>query len=195
MREAPDKQHLTDQEFEEVVEEIAKDEAAAGSGLSHAQAREALRELDLPAERLDEVAVKVRERREAEARARSQKRRTLLVVAGVLAALLTAGVGVRAWTRAQAAKVAQITATDPVLREEGGQLRLSAKLMSAPKGERVAMTCDWLGADGALLHENAWETKPVTHDAWETHCVLANPPAHVKVAMKADGRVVAESSR
>ncbi len=195
MPQAPDKQRLTDEEFEEVVEEIAKDEAAAGTGVSHDQAREALRELDLPADRLDDVAVKVRERRDAEARAKTKKKRTLLVVAGALAALLTLGVGVRAWTQAQAANVARITASEPTLTEQAGQLRLSAKLMSAPKGESVPMTCAWHAADGALLHENAWQTKPVSHDAWETHCVLANPPAHVKVEMKAHGHVVAESSR
>jgi hypothetical protein len=195
MPQAPDKQHLTDEEFEEVVEVLAKEEAGAETGVSHDQAREALRELDLPADRLEDVAVQVRLRREAEALSKSKKRRTLLVAAGVLAALLAVGVGVGAWTRAQTAKVAQITAADPVLREEAGQLRLSAKLMSAPSGESVPMTCTWRGADGALLHENAWQTKPVSHDAWETHCVLPTPPPHVKVVMKAHGRVVAESAR
>jgi hypothetical protein len=190
-----DKQRLTDEEFEEVVEEIAKDQAAAGTGVSLDQAREALRELDLPADKLDDAAVKVRQRREAEAREKNQKRKTRLVVAAVVAALLTAGVGIGLWSRAQAAKLAAITAVDPVLSEEAGQLRLSAKLMSAPNGESVPMTCTWSSTDGALLHENAWQTKPVSHGAWETHCVFQNAPAHVKVAMKAHGRVVAESSR
>lgn len=195
MPQAPDKQRLTDEEFEEVVEEIAKDEAGAGSGVSLEQAREALRELDLPADKLDDVAVKVRQRREAEALQKSKKKRTLLAFAGVLALLLTASVGIGVWTQAQAAKVARITAAEPVLSAEAGQLRLSAKLMSAPNGESVPMSCAWRGADGALLHENAWQTKPVSHDAWETHCVFPNPPDHVKVAMKAHGHVVAESSR
>lgn len=195
MPQAPDKQRLTDEEFEEVVEEIAKDEIGARDGVSLDQARDALRELDLPADKLDDVAVKVRERREAEARAASKKKRTLLVVAGAVAALLTFGVGIGLWRHAQAAKIAAITAVDPVLSEEAGQLRLSAKLMSAPNGESVPMACTWRGADGAFLHENAWQTKAVSHDGWETHCVLSNPPAHVKVAMKANGRVVAESSR
>ncbi len=195
MPQAPDKQRLTDEEFEEVVEEIAKDEVGARDGVSLDQAREALRELDLPADKLDDVAVKVRQRREAEARAKSLKKRTLLVAAGVLATLLTAGVGIGLWSRAQAAKVAAITAVDPVLTEEAGQLRLSAKLMSAPNGESIPMACTWSSTEGAILRENAWQTKPVSHDGWETHCVLSNPPAHVKVAMKAHGRVVAESSR
>lgn len=195
MTKPPDNQRLTDEEFKEVVEEIAKNEVGAGDGVSLDEAREALRELDLPADKLDDAAVRVRHRRKAEAWAASRKKRTLVVVAGVLAALLTAGVGVGLWSRAHAAKVAAITAVDPVLSEEAGQLRLSAKLMSAPKGERVPMTCSWSNAGGALLHENAWQTKAVSHDAWETHCVLSNPPAHVKVAMKIHGRVVAESSR
>jgi hypothetical protein len=188
-------QRLTDEELQDVVEEIAKDEAHAGTGVSFDQAREALRELDLPAEKLDDAALKVRQRREAEALEKREKKRMLLAGAAVLAVLVSAGVGVTRWKSAEAGKIAAMTATDPVLTEEPGQLRLSAKLMSAPKGESVPMTCAWTGADGTLLHENAWQTKPISHDAWETHCVLPTPPAHVKVAMKAHGRVVAESSR
>ena len=135
------------------------------------------------------------ERREAEALEKSRKKRTLLLSAGVLALLLSAGVGVGLWTQANAAKVARITAAEPVLSEEAGQLRLSAKLMSAPSGESVPMSCAWRSPDGALLQENAWQTKPVSHNAWETHCVLKSAPEHVKVAMMAHGRVVAESSR
>lgn len=195
MPQAPDQQRLSDEELEEVVEEIAKDQAREGAGVSRSQAREVLRELDLPADKLDEAAVKVRERREAEALEKSRKKRTLLLSAGVLALLLSAGVGVGLWTQANAAKVARITAAEPVLSEEAGQLRLSAKLMSAPSGESVPMSCAWRSPDGALLQENAWQTKPVSHNAWETHCVLKSAPEHVKVAMMAHGRVVAESSR
>jgi hypothetical protein len=195
MPQAPDPQRLTEQELEEVVEEIAKDEAQARSGVSRRQAREVLRELDLPADRLDEAAVKVRERRQVEALAKSKKKRTLLLGASVLAVLLTAGGAFGLWTRARAASIAAITAVDPVLIEEAGQLRLSAKLMSAPKGDSVPMSCAWRRPDGALLHENVWRTKPVTHDAWETHCILKSAPDHVKVSMSAHGRVVAESSR
>ncbi len=195
MPQAPDQQRLSDEELEEVVEEIAKDEAREGAGVSRSEAREVLRELDLPAEKLDEAAVKVRERREAQALEKSRKKRALLLGAGVLALVLSAGVGVGLWTQASAAKVARITAAEPVLSEEAGQLRLSAKLMSAPSGESVPMSCTWRSPEGALLQENAWQTKPVSHDAWETHCVLKSAPVHVKVAMTAHGRVVAESSR
>jgi hypothetical protein len=191
----PQPQRLTDEELEDVVEELAKEEAAAGSGLSFEQAREALRELDLPADKLVETAAKVRERREAAALEKSKKTRRLLAFASALAALVAvvAGLGLR--SRAQAGSVAAITATQPVLTEDGGQLRMSAKLMNAPKGDSVPMTCSWTGEGGTLLHENAWQTKPVSHDAWETHCVLPKAVEHVKVAMKAHGRVVAESSR
>ena len=192
---APNQQRLTDEEFEEVVEEIAKDEMRAGSGVSLDHAREALRELDLPADKLDDATSKVRQRREDEALKKSKKKRTLLLGGSLVAVLLATSVGIGVWMQARANDLARITAGDPVLSEEAGQLRLSAKLMRAPKGESVPMACTWSGADGALLHENAWQTKPVSHDAWETHCVFQNAPEHVKVEMKAHGRVVAESSR
>lgn len=192
---APDQQRLSDKEFEEVVEEIAKNDAEASNGVSLDQAREALRELDLPADKLDDAALKVRQRREAEALAQSKKKRALMIGAGVLAVLVTAGVGIGMWKQADAGKVARITATDPVLTDEAGQLKLSAKLMSAPKGESVPMSCSWQTPDGKVLHENAWKTKPISHDAWETHCVLQKGPEHVRVIMKAHDRVVAETSR
>ena len=195
MSQAPDPRHLSDEEFEDVVEEIAKEQVRTGTGVSAAQAREALRELDLPAEKLDDAAVKVRERRAAEALARRTKKRALLLGGGAVAVALAGAIGIGALRQATAAKQAELTAADPVLSAEAGQLRLSAKLMSAPRGESVPMTCAWRSPDGSLLHENAWQTKPVSHDAWETHCILPKVPEHVKVVMTAHGRVVAESSR
>ena len=84
---------------------------------------------------------------------------------------------------------------DTTLVEESGQLKLSTKLMNPPKGDALPMSCAWRAPDGTLLHENAWQTKPITHDAWETHCVFQKAPEHVKVEMKASDRVIAESSR
>ncbi|MBS2016477.1 MAG: hypothetical protein JST00_26565 [Deltaproteobacteria bacterium] len=195
MASPPDPSRLTNEELEEVVEEIAKDHASDADGVSSKEAREVLRDLDLPAEKLEEAAAKVRVRREAEAREKTQKKQRLALGAALLAAVLAVAGGVVMWTQAKATKVARITAVDPVLAEEPGQLRLSAKLMSAPEGEAVPMRCAWRSPEGALLHENAWQTKPVSHDAWETHCILKGTPAHVKVTMTAHGKVVAESSR
>ncbi len=199
---APDRQKLTDEEFEEVVEEIAKEQAASGTGVTEEQAREALKELDLPPEKLEAAAEKVRERHAAEARAQAEekakKKKRLVIGAGALAVAVACAIGVGVAVQAKAthtAAVAAITATDPVIIAEPNQLRMSAKLMSAPHGEAVPMTCSWRSPDGALLHENAWNTKPVSHDAWETHCVLPKTPEHVKVVMTAHGRVVAETSR
>lgn len=190
---APDK--LSEDEFEDVVEEIAKKQAAAADGVSKDDARKALQELDLPADKLDEATAAVRQRREAEAAAKT-KRTRLLAIGGVVAALVvTAVVGVAMMKQAAAGKLARITAQDTTLTEEGGQLRFSTKLMNAPKGDTLPMTCVWRAPDGALLHENAWQTKPITHDAWETHCVFQKAPEHVKVEMKTSDRIVAESSR
>lgn len=190
---APDK--LTEDEFEDVVEEIAKKQADAAEGVSHDDARKALQELDLPADKLDEATATVRQRREAELRAAAKKKRLVLFGVGALALLLTLGAAVGMLKQAQVGKVARITAADTTLAEEGGQLRLSTKLMNAPKGDALPMTCAWRAPDGTLLHENAWQTKPISHDAWETHCVFQKAPEHVKVTMKASDRVIAESSR
>ena len=187
---------LSDEEFEDVVEEIAKSQVAAGEGLSAEDAKKALQELDLPADKLDEATAAVRQRREALALQKAKRTRLMTLAAVAVAVLVSLVVGVAMMKQARVGKLARITASDPVLSEEpGGQLRLSTKLMNAPKGEAIPMSCTWRGPDGALIHENAWQTKPVTHDAWETHCVFQKAPEHVKVEMKAHDRVVAESSR
>ncbi len=183
---------LSEQEFQEVVGEIAKDQA---SGVSQEEARVALRELDLPADKLDEATAKVRERRAAEALAEQTKKRQKWMVAGALATLLTVGVAVTAFRHSATVAIEKITAVDPKLLDEAGQTKLSVKLMNAPKGDAVPMSCAWRSPEGKLLHENVWSTKAVTHDAWETHCVLKQAPPHLKVEMKAHGRTVAESSR
>ena len=165
------------------------------SGVSLDEARQALRELDLPADKLDDAARKVRERRIAEARAQQTKKRRIMLAVGALAGLLAFWGAVGAWRHSTAVAIAKITAVDATLVDQAGQVQMSAKLMNAPKGDGVPMSCAWRSPDGALLHENVWTTKPVTHDAWETHCVLPKAPPHLKVEMKAHGRTVAETSR
>ena len=193
----PRAQPLTRDEFEQVVEEIAHEKVRTEDDVSPSDARAALRELDLPEDQLDEAAAKVRHRREVAAREKTKRRRRLVVVAGSLVALLVVGLAFAGWSRARAGQLAAITAEHPTLTEQQGQLRLTATLMHAPSGESVPMACTWRGAGGVVIAQSAWITKPVTHDSWETHCVLKNPspPAHVTVEMTAHGRRVAESSR
>lgn len=191
---APD-QRLSNEEFEEVVEEIARKQSDAERGVSVDEARSALQELDLPASKLDEATELIRARRAQEARVAQKKRRVLLAVASAVALVLAVGTAIGVSAHSRSTKVSAMTASETTLTEESGQLRLSTKLMAAPKGESVPMTCAWRSPEGTLIHENAWKTKPISHDAWETHCVLQKAPPHVKVEMRAFDRVVAESSR
>jgi hypothetical protein len=191
-RPAPQKK-LSDDELSDVVEEVARQQNEAGIPLETAS--EALHELDMPTDRLEEAVANVRMQRKLQAQAKAiTKRRLSLALAGAAIALMTI-VGVVGYAQRQTTMHAQITASQSALTEESGQLKLTTKLMDAPKGDAVNMSCTWRTPEGTLLHENVWETKPVTHDAWETHCVLRETPTHVRVEMRAFDRVVAESSR
>jgi hypothetical protein len=184
-------ERLTEQEFEEAVGELAQDEI----GVARSDAEAAVRELGLPAEKLDEAVATVRARNALREQAKTENKKKLTILAAIGALVLATVVGASVVMQGTAAAQARITATDPTLAEEAGQLRLSAKLSNAPNGEPVKMSCDWKSPDGALIHQNAWETKPVSHELWETHCVLKSAPPHVQVQMRAHGKVVAESSR
>ncbi len=39
----------------------------------------------------------------------------------------------------------------------------------APKGERIALHCEWYEPDGSLAHKNNYRTRPINHLPWETH--------------------------
>jgi hypothetical protein len=192
MRPVPEKQ-LSEQEFEDVVEQIATEQNQSGVPLEDARA--ALRELDLPADRLEDAVEKVRAKRsETQARQHTKKRK-LQVAATAIASALAVTIAAVSYSHNRTALAERTTAQDAVLSEEPGQLKLSAKLMNAPKDQPAPMTCAWTTPEGKLLHENAWQTKPVNHDAWETHCVLKEAPPHVNVEMRAYGKTVAKTSR
>jgi hypothetical protein len=182
---------ISDAVFQDVVADLANEE----QGVTLEEARATLAELNLPADKLEQAADRVRQRHAGEVFERMEKMRRMLLLAGACVIATLAIVGVLLYRQRQAAERARITAIAPQLIQEANQLKLSVKLMDTPKDESVSMTCTWQTLDGTLLHQNAWQTKPVNHDAWETHCVLDNAPEHVKVEMRAYGRVVAMSSK
>lgn len=185
------KGRLQDDELQEVVQELSQEE----TGVPLEDARAALRELDLPADRLEEAVEKVRARKAQAAYEAHTKKRKVVAIASAVALVLATVVGITAYSHNQEEARARITATSPTLSEETGKLKLSVKLMDAPKGSAVPMTCAWRTPEGTLLHENSWKTKSIDHDAWETHCVLNTVPDHVQVEMRAYDRVVAKSSK
>jgi hypothetical protein len=191
--ESVDSGNLTTREFEDAVELIASEQNAELIAREDAEA--VLRELDMPAARLGAAVATVRERHALEAEAAiKRKARYKYALIGIAAVIVVTGVGL--WTqRGTQAKRSAVTAIRPMLVDEPGQLKLHATLMGIPQGEVVDVRCTWRAVDGTILHENAYRTKPVSHDAWDTHCTLKNAPDHVKVEMRAFERVLAQAER
>lgn len=148
--------------------------------LDRDEARAVLSELGLPPEMLEEALAEIARREEV---ARLKKRRLMLVF-GAFATAAVVLVAVVGYSSAASTKLARITVgdarittvadtshvVDKVARGATPDVMLTAQLVNAPQGEEVALSCDWIAPSGKIAHENAWKTKPVDREVWNTHC-------------------------
>lgn len=65
--------------------------------------------------------------------------------------------------------------TKPVQRSSNPQLEFEVQLSRPPLGVALELTCQWRGP-AKERYENGWETKPISHDPWPTHCRHAFTP-------------------
>jgi hypothetical protein len=188
----------------EIVQETARQHAGdEASTIDRSDAQQILRELDLPAENIDEThQVVIMRRRELAARRRRRLTGGGLLLAGVLTA---GGVAVHTHHRSQAME--QITGAQsaltvqgagvrgPVVRGGAPELVFEVTLARAPQDARVALSCEWAGPDGGVRHRNQWSTRPVDHALWPTHCRhqfgAADPAGSWTVTMRQSARVLA----
>ncbi len=166
------------QDLPGIVEELTRIQRAEEDSLDRQQAQDVLRELDLPAERIDEAraALSLRRARELE---RSKRIKLAKVVA---AALLLGGLalGWRAHSRSQALEQMGVTsaaltiggASGPAIVSRAALPKVGFELVlqQPPQGVALDLRCDWRGPAGDLRHQNRWLTKAVDKDVWPTHC-------------------------
>jgi hypothetical protein len=80
----------------------------------------------------------------------------------------------------------------PVQRNASPQLEFEVELTHPPLGAALELTCQWRAPSGDVRYDNAWQTKPISHDPWPTHCRHAFTPGddagHWTVVMKAAQR-------
>ena len=57
-----------------------------------------------------------------------------------------------------------------VARSMQPQLELELELDRMPLGAAFSLSCEWRGPHGETRHENSWQTKPISHNPWPTHC-------------------------
>lgn len=190
-------------ELGEIVEETARIQEREADALEPEQARQVLREVGLPPERLEEAQAAV-----ALKRAQKRERSTRVKLGALVAALLLVAfaiVGLRAHTRSEA--VASVIGSGVVVSVNGApltgaaarsalpELELGAVLARAPRGEALELECDWVAPGGDVRHQNHWQTKSIDKDAWPTHCRHrfgpADPSGSWSVRMRLGERVLA----
>jgi hypothetical protein len=193
-------------ELPEIVEETARLEEEDRALVATPEAKQILRELDLPDTRIDEARRVIAKRRQER---RARQRRLFLVGALVLAGLATAGTF--AWrTSARDQALARITVSQATLklgadplpqslaRSANPEVALAVVLEHAPQGAGIDLTCEWRAADGKVRHMNRWQTKSIDRDLFPTHCRrafgAADPAGRWSVTMKQDGRELTTES-
>ncbi len=191
-------------ELEDIVEETARLEEEESSRIEPEEARQVLREVGLPAEKLEEAQARVAVRREKEVRAKTQRRTIAAVVAA--GALLTAGAVYALHARhvaleSMAAQSAELhsgnaTAEQALRRDSRPELVLDVVLRNPPEGRSIELTCDWKGPSGDLRYQNHWRTKEIDRAIWQTRCKrafgLADPAGRWTVVMKEGDRSLTE---
>lgn len=187
----------------EELPEVVAEAARLDEGFHDGEAREVLHELGISPERLEEA-----KRNVAIAKTRKSKIRRRLLLGFAALALVGFAVGtqyVRHRTRLTLLSEMQVTRATLTMAgaqaagaPAGSDVELESILSHPPEGDRVELTCVWTDPAGTKQHENHWETKPVTHDAWPTHCrfrvPLDAPAGTWSVKMKQDERTLTEKT-
>lgn len=170
-----DAKHLDD-----IVDEITRMKRSESEALDQEQTRQVLRELDLPADRLEEAQAAIALRDQL---ARAGARRLRLVsVAALVLVLGAVAVGWRVHARKEA--LAHMTASRTTLslgqggaplsgdidRSSRPELWLEVVLVDPPQGGSLDLRCEWTGPASGASYENHWETKDIDKSAWPTHC-------------------------
>lgn len=165
-------------ELPEIVEETARLEEEDQALLETQEARQILRELDLPDTRVEEarkvIAAKKEERRAIRQRSLVAAAITLAAIVGAGALALRAGTHSAALAKLGVAESALKLAGAPlpasVPRAQSPEIALDLVLADAPQGAGLPLSCTWSAPDGAVRYQNRWETKTIDRDRFPTHC-------------------------
>ncbi len=193
-------------ELPEIVEETARLEEEDQALLETKEAKQILRELDLPDTRVDEARKVIAERKVE--RARQTKGRVIgaviaaVVVVGVAALALRSSTHTEALGQMSVAQAALKLGNAPlpatVPRAASPEIALDLVLEKAPQGSALPLTCAWSAPDGSLRYQNRWETKSIDRDRWPTRCKHTfgggDPAGRWSVTMKQGERALATES-
>lgn len=168
---------LSQAQLQKLVAEVERLQNRQQDELDPDQVREILQELNLSPELLPEAMIQLRRREALEV----QERRKRWILGGVIATILLMAGGAFLFIRQQPV-LDQVTAqSDQItLQQDTGrpvvtvprpsELSYQVTLEQAPVGKTLNLRCDWLDPSGVVVHQNQYETKPITTSVWKTRC-------------------------
>jgi len=171
-------ERLTQAQLQQLVAEVERLQNRQRDELDAEQVRDILQELNLSPELVPDALIQLRRR---EALAVQQRRRRWLIGGAIAAVLLLVSGGivlhqqqqqVLEQVSAQSDQVAlQQTPNQPTSKvNRPAALVYQVSLNQAPVGKTLPLRCDWVAPTGQVLHQNRYETKPITTSVWQTFC-------------------------
>ncbi len=196
---------LTPEQLTKVVREVELLSIRDQDNLSQDQVRQILSELGLPPVLLEDAMVQV-QRRDALDRQQQQRKWLLIGGAALGTAAIVTAVGLHNNSQQALAKVTAQGDRLTLAQDNGGSLtsidRTGAELYyrvtltNAPIGEKLPLTCTWTDAQGQVVKQNQYQTKPIATPTWDTHCrTTIGPNAATgawKVNLKLKGRSISD---
>jgi hypothetical protein len=198
---------IDEADLPEVVEEAAHLAAEREKGLDRARVGEVLREVDLPAELVDEAHDRVLEKRQ-NLRA-AKRKRTLLIALGLGSLLAVGAVAAAASTMRseQAALATSLVGQSARLSvgpngadatafraAERPDLYFTVTLAGAPVNRSLDVRCEVRDPAGKVARQIAYTTKTITTPVWDTHCHYtlpsSAPPGAWSIEMTALGKSI-----
>jgi cytoskeletal protein RodZ len=199
-------ERIDSQKLNQAIAEIQKIAQERENTLTIEQAREVLRELNLPDELLAEALMQVK-RQEA---LKEQARLNFMVTAWVLVMLVIGIGGTFWWQKRQAQNLNRVVAqtSSVVLASQPNQpvtkvsppseVVYQVTLTNAPIGQRLDMACDWQNPQGEVVRQNRYQTQEITKSVWATRCKhqigMDTPRGTWQVTMYLGNRAIAKNS-
>jgi hypothetical protein len=171
---------LTEEQLQKIVGEIGRLSNEKQGELEREQVEDILRELNLPVELLDEAVIQVK-RREVLA---IEQRRNRLIMGGIIGVLILGFGGLFMMVNNDRQVLDKVIGQQDQLtlvsypekrlsvvnRNQMGELVYQVQLKDAPVGKTLNLSCDWINPQGAIVHQNRYETKEVKTPIWNTQC-------------------------
>lgn len=170
---------LTQEQLTKVVAEVQRLSLRREDEVDREQVKEILLELNLSPDLLDDALVQV-QRREALS---VQQGRDRWIIGGVAIVLVGAIATTTIFNQNRQREFANISGSQSritlasdgsaiatISRQTNPEIYYRVTLQKAPIGEKLSLKCNWIEPSGRVVHQNSYDTKPITKEIWDTQC-------------------------